>query len=252
MTKKSVPPLTALLALMAVTAWGVEPNPKVVCDSKTDRLSVEATQVSLTALLNDIAAKCSVEVKVDPDAERLVSARFNDQTVEDGLRSISEDSTQNYVFFYASSKGEGPGNRRVSTLRLYANGKGGGASHSKPVATLVQSSSSLPAAPASPSQPVAPTPAKVITGRVSEPDTQGSPPDNEDQNVKARLAAREKLEMRLATLPAEQRQRVLKLEEERQRRRDQRDAAKKKMLEERQRYQQQNPDALPVPPPPEQ
>lgn len=240
MIKKSVPPLTALLALMAVTAWGVEPNPKVVCDPKTDKLSVEATHVSLTALLNDIAAKCSVEVKVDPDAERLVSARFNDQTIEDGLRSISEDSTQNYVFFYASSKGEGPGNRRVSTLRLYANGKVGGASSSQPVAVSAPAAHQPAASvlPQAASQPVA---AKVITGRVSEPDTQGSPPDNEDQNVKARLAAREKLEMRLATLPAEQRQRVLKLEEERQRRRDQRDMAKKKMLEERQR-QQQNPD----------
>lgn len=240
MVKKSVPFVAALAMYVSANAWAIDPNPKVVCDPKTDKLSVTATQISLTALLNDIAGKCALEVKVDPEAEKLVSTKFIDQTIEDGLRLISEDSTQNYVFFYTSANGEGRGNRRVSTLRLYPNGKGGGQPYAASAPVTPQPTATPTPMPAA--QPVTAT--KVITGRAPEADAQASPADNEDQNTKARLAAREKLEMRLVNLPAEQRQRVLKLEEERQRRRDQRDNAKKKMLEERQR-QQLNPDSQP-------
>lgn len=230
MTRTKAAAGAALLLLVAAArVAGADPNPSVTCDRNADKLSVSATQVQLTALLNEIAARCVVETKVEPEADRAVSVKFSNLSVEEGLRSISEDSTQNYVFFYTVAD---KGVRRVKTLHLYSNGRpgGGGLASSAPAPAAV-----APASPAPPPAPVAATPAKVVTG-LAEPDSQTSPPDNED-TPRARLAAKEKLEARLATLPPDQRDRVLKLEAERQKRREQRDAARARMLQERQRQQ---------------
>ncbi len=82
--------LFALLLIVALPALAEVQTPAPFkYDSDSDRLSIDVTEVSLKGLLGVIGRNTGVEMRMDPAAERTVSARIESLPLEEGLKRIT-------------------------------------------------------------------------------------------------------------------------------------------------------------------
>ena len=85
---------SALVALLLLIALPVVAAPPAVpapfkYDSDKDRLSLNVTDVSLKGLLTTLGRNTGVEMRMDPAAERKVSANIESLPLEEGLKRIT-------------------------------------------------------------------------------------------------------------------------------------------------------------------
>ena len=227
MRRYVTPPVLLLLLLLVspVRAADADPNLKVSYDSAKDSLSVDAKQVSLTALFKEIAKKSGVEITADAEVEKQVSSKFSGVTVEQGLRALGEDFGVSYVLYYKHTSLPGVEKTvdRLTAMRVLASGKAGGG---QPVAFA-----SPPQAAPYPAQAAAPEQSQ----RPIQPLPSRAPPNAVAADVPARMTARERLEKRLANLPPQERERIIRLEEERTKKREEQMQGIQRAREERAR-----------------
>lgn len=93
--------LAAAMVLLwsgALAATVAPQNPQVLYDVRHDKLSVEAQDVPLKAIMSRIAFLSGIEVMFDPVVDHTVSINFKNETLEDGIRRISRGLNTIYKF----------------------------------------------------------------------------------------------------------------------------------------------------------
>lgn len=77
-------------------------NPQILYDIKQDRLSIQAQDVPLKAIMSRIAFVSGIEVMIDPAADRNVSANFKNESLEEGIRRVTRGL--NAIYQYTDKK----------------------------------------------------------------------------------------------------------------------------------------------------
>jgi hypothetical protein len=98
-------------------------DPTVRYDRSSDRLSVEAQDVSLQELLSSVAAATGIEVRMTAGADTTVSVVLHDASLEKGLRKMAQDLDLSQAVLYAEG-GQGEGRARVSRWIVVPRGQG--------------------------------------------------------------------------------------------------------------------------------
>jgi hypothetical protein len=96
--------------------------PLVHYDGSTDRLSLEAEDASLTGILVRISRLSGVEILVHPDVERRITARIDNQPLEQGLATLTRGLNSVLVHDIRSLPGEEELNMLV-TVKLLPPGQ---------------------------------------------------------------------------------------------------------------------------------
>lgn len=98
-------------------------EPTVFYDRSSDRLSVEAQDVSLQELLSSVAAAAGIEVRMAAGVDTTVSVVLHDAPLEKGLKKMAQDLDLSQAFLYAEG-GQGEGGSRISRWIVLPRGKG--------------------------------------------------------------------------------------------------------------------------------
>jgi hypothetical protein len=98
-------------------------EPTVRYDRSSDRLSVEAQDVSLQELLSSVAAATGIEVRMTAGLDTTVSVVLQDVSLEKGLKKMAQDLDLSQAFLYAEV-GQGEGGSRISRWIVLPRGKG--------------------------------------------------------------------------------------------------------------------------------
>lgn len=84
---------------------------RVDYDSKSNQLVVIANDVMLKRVLANIALKTGMEILMDPDANRSISANLKDKPLEKSLKVLLRGTS--YVFIYKKDRLGAPGNGKT-------------------------------------------------------------------------------------------------------------------------------------------
>lgn len=66
-------------------------NKKLIVRAKNDRLSIEACQIDIKSLLDEISKQTKIQFQIDPNVQEITTINITDLPIEDGLKKIVEN-----------------------------------------------------------------------------------------------------------------------------------------------------------------
>jgi hypothetical protein len=96
---------------------------EVIYNKKERRLSVNVVSSPLTEILREVSKRTGVIIKMDSAINNPVTVKFNDLTLEEGLKEIIKPYS--YAMTYRENVGEGKRDYSVKILQLFKNGTAG-------------------------------------------------------------------------------------------------------------------------------
>ena len=127
MSMKSI--MLLLLGVLVMPAWagttvaaGTDAGPAVRYDAASDRIAIQARDMSFTSLLAQISRQSGVEILIDPTVEHPVSITLQDQPLEKAISGLTRGLNTVLVHDVRTLPGKGEQNVLV-TVRLLPKGQ---------------------------------------------------------------------------------------------------------------------------------
>lgn len=88
-------------------------------EKQTDRVSISASNISLTRLLTDLSAKTGIEVMIDPRTEKKISLLVKNRPLENALKKIGKNLS--YIILY-DAPSDNTANSTILAYKLLPKG----------------------------------------------------------------------------------------------------------------------------------